>query len=392
MVTKKETFNKAQIALSSTSHLVTDLYSSFIVGLIPILTVRFGLSLFLVSILTSVNFVSNSFTQPIFGLLSDRHGIRQFMILGPFFGSVFISLLGIAPSYYTILLLLFLGNISIAAFHPSSASVAGHFGGERKGLGNSIISFGGNLGYAAGSLFIIFIVEQFGLSYTPVTMVPGIIMSIILFKTIRSPKINIFEHRDTNIFTKIKKVKKSKIGLIAIIIFTSYSRDIIWISLATFIPLYFAAQGITLINIGYLLLSFGLAGALGGILSGYYYDRLKYRTLFIQAGLLISVPLLFFVFRTDNPLSIIFYILGGFFLISTLPLCIRLSQKILPSNLGLASSLVIGLSGGLAALTVILLGRIADIIGIVATISAILILPVISSILLGFFSVLEKKA
>lgn len=390
----KKTFNKLQITLSSTSHMVTDLYSSFIVGLIPILTQKFGLSLFLVGILSSVNFIANSFTQPVFGYLSDRYGTKHFMVLGPFFASVFISMLGILPAYYLIIIFLFLGNLSISAFHPSSASIAGHFGGERSGLGNSVISFGGNLGYSLGSLFVIFIVENFGLEYTPFAMVPGIVMSLILLKLVQTPEkfLNQGKRKPVNLFKKAKNIKKSKMGLIFIIIFTSYSRDIIWVSLATFLPLYLTNRGTTLTNVGYFLLLFGVVGGIGGLISGYFFDKIRESTILIQAGLLISVPLFYLLFRLSGPLSILFYILGGFFLISTLPLCIRLAQEIMPSNVALASSLVIGLSGGLAAITVILLGKIADIIGIVSTINYVLILPIIAFILLIFFPALRKRA
>ncbi len=389
----KKTFNKLQIALSSTSHMVTDLYSSFIVGLIPILTQKFGLSLFLVGILSSVNFIANSFTQPVFGYLSDRYGTRHFMVLGPFFASVFISMLGILPAYYLIIIFLFLGNLSISAFHPSSASIAGHFGGERSGLGNSVISFGGNLGYSLGSLFVIFIVERFGLEYTPFAMIPGIIMSAILLKLVQTPEkfLNQEKREPVNLFKKAKNIKKSKIGLISIIVFTSYSRDIIWVSLATFLPLYLTNRGTTLTNVGYFLLLFGVVGGIGGLISGYFFDKIRESTILIQAGLLISVPLFYLLFRLSGPLSILFYILGGFFLISTLPLCIRLAQEIMPSNVALASSFVIGLSGGLAAITVILLGKIADIIGIVSTMNYVLILPLIAFILLIFFPALRKR-
>ncbi|MDD3776477.1 MAG: MFS transporter [Actinomycetota bacterium] len=385
-------FNKLQVSLSATSHLVTDLYSSFIVGLIPVLATKFGLSLFLVSILTSTNYIANSFTQPIFGLLSDRHGTKKFMVAGPMLAAIFISMLGVLPSYWLILIFLFLGNLSISAFHPSSASIAGHFGGEKRGLGNSIISFGGNLGYAAGSLFIIFIIEKIGLPYTPLTMVPGIIMSAILLKTLKSPNLNLPAGPHTNIFKKVKKVKKPKLGLLAIIIFTSFSRDLIWVSLATFLPLHFTQKNITLLNVGYLLLAFGVIGAIGGVVSGYLNDKGIRSTILIQLGLLLCLPLFFLVFRTEGMWSILFYISGGFFLISTLPVCIRLSQQILPANLGLASSLVIGLSGGTAAITMIFLGKVADMIGVVATMNIILVIPLVSIMLLLFFPWLKARS
>lgn len=147
---------KTKIFLGFGTHMITDIYPSFIIGMIPILAAKLGLSLFLIGILTSVNFISASLSQPIFGFLSDKYGIRYFLILGPLVASVFISLLGIAPAYWVILICLFLGNLGVAAIHPPTAAIANLFGGRRKGLANSIISFGGALGFSFGSVFIIY--------------------------------------------------------------------------------------------------------------------------------------------------------------------------------------------------------------------------------------------
>ena len=83
---------KTKIALGSTTHMVTDIYASFIVGMIPILTARFGLSLFLVSLLTAVSFISANLTQPIFGYLSDKYGTKNLLVAGPLIASIFLSI------------------------------------------------------------------------------------------------------------------------------------------------------------------------------------------------------------------------------------------------------------------------------------------------------------
>ncbi|MFZ3086310.1 MAG: hypothetical protein WA097_06635, partial [Candidatus Hydromicrobium sp.] len=67
MIKFKKGLNKTKIFLSFSTHMVTDTYASFIVGLIPILAVKLELSLFFVGILTSVNFISGNLTQPVFG-------------------------------------------------------------------------------------------------------------------------------------------------------------------------------------------------------------------------------------------------------------------------------------------------------------------------------------
>jgi FSR family fosmidomycin resistance protein-like MFS transporter len=208
---EKNKLDRRQIILASTSHGVTDLYSSFIIGLIPILVAKFGLSLFLVALLTSINGISNSLTQPIFGYFSDKYGLKYFLAVGPLFASIFLSMLGIVPNYLFILIILFLGNLSVSAFHPPSAAIAGHFGGKRKGFGVSIIALGGIIGYSFGSIFIILVVEKIGLNFTPITMIPGIIMSIILLKYIPSTLTTVNSTRKIHFISKLRNVKKSKL-------------------------------------------------------------------------------------------------------------------------------------------------------------------------------------
>lgn len=382
--------NRSQIAISTTSHMVTDLYASFVIGLIPVLADKFNLTLFMVGLLTSVNQITNSFTQPLFGYFSDKYGGKYFLVSGPLFASIFISFLGIAPNYYIILILLFLGNLSVAALHPPSAAMASYFGGKRKGFGNSIISFGGSLGYSTGSLFIIYVVEKLGMNFTPITMIPGIIMAIILIKLIPDTLMVKTQKSNIKFISKLKKIKKIRLFQLFVIWIASYSRDLLWITLMAFMPLYFTKADIKLINIGYILLALGLLGGIGGLFSGYYSDRIKNKSYIIQVGLICSVPLIYFVFKTTGMLSIILFILGGFFFISTLPLTTRLSQDIFPSNISLASSLVIGFSQGSAAITLIFLGKLADSIGIVKTINFLLILPLFSFLLLFIFPSLDK--
>ncbi|MDD5600926.1 MAG: MFS transporter, partial [Actinomycetota bacterium] len=231
-------FNKLQIFLSSCSHFITDVYQSFIIGLIPILTLKFNLSLFKVGLLTATGTIANSLFSPIFGYFSDRHGLKYYLIAGPLFTSIFLSLIGIIPNYYLLLLFLFLGNLSIAAYHPASAAIAGYFGGDKKGLGSSIINFGGNLGYSIGSLLIILVTEKLNIYFTPIAIIPGLIIVIFLFKF--APDIKSNNEQVYSIDSlRIKKSNKEKIYMLLLIMFAEYSLYILWITLLTYMPLYF---------------------------------------------------------------------------------------------------------------------------------------------------------
>ncbi len=376
-------FNKLQILLSSSSHFITDIYQSFIIGLIPILALKFNLSLFKVGLLTATGTIANSLFSPIFGYFSDRHGLKYYLIAGPLFTSIFLSLIGIIPNYYLLLLFLFLGNLSIAAYHPASAAIAGHFGGDKKGLGSSIINFGGNLGYSIGSLLIILVTEKLNIYFTPIAIIPGLVIVIFLFKF--APDIKSNNEQVYSIDSlRIKKLNKEKVYILLLIMFAEYSLYILWITLLTYMPLYFTGLNVTLINIGVILFLFGMLGGAGGLLTGFIFDRFKKGFIIIQIAFALSIPLFFFTFKTTGLTSIILFILGGFFLISIQPVCIRMAQDIMPENMSLASSLILGFSPGIAAITMIFLGKAADIIGIEALVNYELILILFTIILLFF--------
>ncbi len=365
--------------------MITDIYASFIVGMIPILTARLGLSLFLVSSLTAVNFVSANLCQPLFGYLSDKYGIKKFLVLGPLMASVFISLLGLAPAYWVILICLFLGNLGVAAIHPPSAAIANYFGGVRKGFANSVISFGGSLGFSLGSIFIIFIIERLGIAFTPLASIPGIVTAAIVLKF--APEINMTaRHRDSiSFFSRLKNVKRSKIMLFVLVILVAYSRELMNMTMVTFMPLYLTDRGVKLIDFGYIFMAFVIIGGLGGLVAGYYSDRIKKRHIVIQVLLFLSIPCVYAIFMVNINSGIILFLAYGLLAISTLPLCNRLAQDIFPRNAGLATSFSIGVATGSSAATMLLVGRIADIIGMVNIIRYVTIIPLIGVLLLFLF-------
>ncbi|MFA5015697.1 MAG: MFS transporter [Actinomycetota bacterium] len=386
---KSSQFNRLQIYLSAGSHFITDIYQSFIIGLIPVLTLKFGLSLFEVGLLTATGVIAKSLFSPIFGYLSDRHGIKYYIITGPLLTSVFLSLIGIIPNYFFLLAFLFLGNLGVAAYHPASAAIAGHFGGNKKGLGSSIISFGGIFGNSLGALLIILVIEKLNIRFTPLAMIPGLITVIILFKLIpRTQEKNTGDNK--NLFSRIKKVNKEKWYRLFLIMLATYSLHIMWITLVTFMPLYYTAANISLINIGVILLFFGMLGAAGGLLSGFIFDRYKKGSLIIQVGLTLAIPLFFFTFKTSGLISIMLFVLGGLFLVSIAPVCIRMTQDLMPGNMSLASSLILGLGPGFAGMTMIFLGKAADIIGIEALVKYELILIMFAIVLLFSFPLTER--
>ncbi|MCL4415513.1 MAG: MFS transporter [Actinobacteria bacterium] len=392
MLREKIKPNVYNISLSSIGHFAVDLYPAFIVGVIPLIAVKFDLSLFQVSLLTAISQISNSLTQPLFGYLSDKHGVKNYFFYGIFSAAVFLSLIAIMPNYFVVLILLFLGNLGVSAFHPPSAAIGAEYRGKKKGFGNSIIALGGNIGYSVGSLFFISIIDKIGIKFSPFAMIPGILIAIFLLKSfsVYDKKKKLSRNVSQKTGADSTKFIKAKLLHIFLVWLAAFSRDLTWMGLLTFMPLYFTNLKINVINISIILLIFGFIGGIGGVFSSYFADRLK-RSVLIQIAYLAIIPLIYFIFKTYAPVNIILFILTGFFLISTVPLCISLSHEIFPKNLSLASSLVIGFSSGFAGITMMFIGKLADKIGIERTIHIMLILPVVAIMAMFFMPYAERK-
>lgn len=387
----KDSFNKLQIGLSAGSHFISDIYQSFYIGLIPLLTLKFGLSFFEVSLLSVSSVLANSLFSPIFGYLSDRQGLKYYMVAGPLFTSIFLSIIGVLPTFNLVLVFLFLGNLGIAAFHPASAAIAGHYGGKKKGMASSIINFGGNFGNAVGSLLAILIIIGLGINFTPLAMIPGILVAFILFKYIPRSTAGITAEKKSNFFKMARSINKKKLYLLTLILFSVYSLYIIWITLMTYMSLYYTNAGISLLNTGITIFLYGAFGGAGGFISGFLFDHYKKGSYIIQAGLLAAIPLIFFTFSFTGTASSILFIASSFFMVAVQPVCIRMTQDLFPKNMGLASSLVLGLSPGLAAITMIFLGKAADIIGIIVLVRYELFFFIFTILLLFSYPAVEKS-
>ncbi len=95
----------------------------FLTPLYPIVMEKFGLSLSLVGAVSMVAALASALSQPLFGMLFDRFGVSASLYLAPLLTGVLVSFLGPAPSFTVFLVLLFLGCLGSAAFHPKGASV-----------------------------------------------------------------------------------------------------------------------------------------------------------------------------------------------------------------------------------------------------------------------------
>ena len=112
-------------------------------------------------------------------------GTVHFLTIGVAFTAIGLSLLWVAPSSYVVCLLLAIGGIGVASFHPQATAYAGALATEGRGMGTSIFLTGGNIGRALGPLVLMFIPYRFGLEFLAWEMIPGIFVALLVPKVLK---------------------------------------------------------------------------------------------------------------------------------------------------------------------------------------------------------------
>ena len=100
------------------------------------------------------------------------------------------SLLGIAPTYTIVAVLLFVMGISSALFHVPSPVMVKKISGDQTGKGMSFYMFGGEMARTIGPLVITGAVSLWGLEGTWRLMPFGLVASFILYLRLRKIKIS----------------------------------------------------------------------------------------------------------------------------------------------------------------------------------------------------------
>ena len=360
-----------RLGLLAFGHLTIDSYSSFFSPLLPLLVHKLHLSLTLVGTLVALSSITSSFSQPLFGLISDRMRRPWFVAFGPLTAAVFMSGLGLAPSYGALLALLMLGGLGVAAFHPQAAVLASQVS-TRRNVSMAFFITGGTIGFSVGPMFAVGVVSAFGLEGTWVAVAPGLLASALLLAWFsRVPPRPRHEARHVPL-RELRPVARP----LSLLYFVTVSRSTVSYGFMTFLPLYLNARGYEFSQSGTIVSAYLLLGALGGFFGGWLSDRIGGHRL-IVLSFLAAAPLYLGFLVLPDALGIPCVILGSFALQSSLSVNVVLGQELSPKHSSTISSLLMGAAWGMGALLIGPIGALADHYGLHAA------LAVLSCALLG---------
>lgn len=356
-------------------HFTGDFYSSFINPLIPVFVDHFALTLTEVGFLIGISRFLSFVVQPPVGYLADHYKTRIFILGGPFLVITMISLVGIAPTFFALVIIVGVGSIGSSMFHPTVAGMIASYSGRNTGFSISVFNMGGTLAFGLGPLFITWYVETYGLSSTPATMILGLMVMIYLYFIVPVPECEGL--KDFGLIGSIKEVFGSVWKPIVVIWLIMTSRAFVSQSLLTYLPVHYSRNGYSLVSIGVVIALFTIAGAISGLIAGHLSDRFGFKPVFYGAHLLTTPAVFMMLNMPGNWLYLNAFITGAFAL-ATLPLGVALAQKLAPKGKSMASSLMMGLALGMGGVMTPITGKLADMFSIQPVLNFVAVVPVLA--------------
>jgi FSR family fosmidomycin resistance protein-like MFS transporter len=361
-------------------HLVIDLYPAFLPALLPLWIEKFQFSFTRASLLAMVMSFSASMTQPVFGYLSDKLGGRKMTIFGPLIGGLSLSFMGLAHSYSLLIILLILGGLGVASYHPEAAALTASLSGRRKTLGMSIFMLGGNFGYGLGPFLILSIIIGLGLEWSFLACLPALGMAWLLYKY--PPLVERGQSMAAPAGPKLSLSGNSRVIRFGVLLTIVVLRVTTILSLITFLPMIQKLRGFSLMVAASSFTVFMACGALGGLIGGYLSDRFGRKRIII-ASFTIMLPAFLAFLYWRGPSSFAILALLGFLFFLSEPACIVLAQEMAPRKARTVSGLIMGMSWGMAGWGVLGTGALADLMGIEGALRYLLLLP-IGALILSF--------
>ncbi len=353
-------FRTGKVLTLSACHFIHDVYSSFLAPLLPLLINKFSLTLGQAGLLSTVMQLP-SLLNPFIGVIADRTSVRYFIILAPVTTAVPMSLLGLAPSYSVLILLLFITGMSVAFFHVPSPVMVAYLSGDKKGKGMSFFMTGGELARTVGPLIAVGAVSVSSLEgYYPI-MIFGIIASAWLFFRFHDIPVQPDTSSRLSLVTTFQELKHILLPLTAILTARAFMNA----SMTAFLPTFIEIETGNIWIAGFGLTALEAAGVCGALSSGTLSDRFGRKQILLIALVAAPISLYLFVY-TSGFLRCLMLFATGFTLLSTTPVMLAMVQENAKSSPATANGLFMMAAFTARASIVVVVGIMGDHLGLSA--------------------------
>lgn len=349
-------FHTGEVVTISTGHLFHDVFAAFLAPMLPLIIGKLGISVSMAGFL-DVTRKLPSLANPFVGMLADRLSLRLFVIMAPAITAIAMCLLGLAPTYGILLLMLFVSGVSSTLFHVPAPVIIKKISADRIGTGMSLFMLGGELSRTLGPLVISGALALWGLEGTWRLMPVGIVASAVMFVKLRHLDIRPSAGKSgfRNIGITLKKMRFLLFCIGGYLLFSSSMK----FALTLYLPTYLTSRGDSLWTASGYLALLQLAGALGSFLSGQLSDRIGRKRTLLIAGLL--NPLLMMAYlKAPDPWAALILFLQGLVLFAPGPVLLALVQDGTTSHPAFINGVYMTISFLATSLMVLLTGFLMD--------------------------------
>ena len=348
-------FISTSIILLTSAHLFNDFYAGFLMPLLSYFQSHLHLTITQVSILPTILAVFGSILQPLFGFLGDRFNKKLFVVSGVLCSALFLSCIGLAPNFTLLILMLVIGASGVAAFHPNAAATVARLTQNKSTFTMSIFLMVGCIGLAGAPFIITSIATSGGFSKLWMLSLPGVILALILVKTLTIDH----ENKSSTKLSDFKILFARKSRPLWIMFLIMFIRSLVITSFMSFMSILFTAKGLTMHRSGIAISTFLICGSVGGLIGGYLADKIS-RKIIIACSSIIACPLLLWFLKADGNFAMILLGLSGMVILAASAVNVPIVQRLCPDMAGSIAGISMGFVWGSAGLMLPVVGYVAD--------------------------------
>ena len=355
------TFHTDQVATIAGAHFIHDSFSAFLTPLLPVIKETLSTNYVMTGSLTIFTMLP-SLLNPFIGYLADRISLRYFVILAPGVTATMMTMIGFAPNYFTLALLLLTVGVSIAAFHAPAPAMTARVAGDRVGTGMSIFMASGELGRTLGPVVAIAALGWWGLDGIWRLAFIGWLTSGVLYWRLHDVPARPRSDGQGTLKAMMPQAKRVFPAVTWII----FPKVFLAVAITTYLPIFMSdVLGTSLWLAAISLTILEAAGVVGALFTGTMSDTYGRKRVLVI--LLVAAPIILLVFLFGPSWLIIPSLIGlGLAAISTTPVMLAVVQDQFPDNRATANGIFMFLNFLTRSIAILFVGMIADRMGLTA--------------------------
>ena len=365
MKSGRDGFEKGKVLTISAVHFVHDCYTAFLAPALPLLIEKLGMSYGMTGMLAVIQRIPSLF-NPLIGIIAERPVMRYMVIFSPALTAVFMSLIGMAPGYTFLAILVFFSGISSMLWHIPTPVMVRQLSGSRVGKGMSYYMGGGELARTAGPLVILGVISWWGLEGMWRMMPLGFVASVVLWFQFRkanfTPPTSSRKHQEGSYWKIFLRFSTAFVLTGGFTLFQAGMKA----SVTYFLPTFLTSTGNSLHYSEIALAVLQLSGAMGALFAGTISDKIgRFRTLLIIS---IGTPLLTLLFLNLEGFWIFPVLLPlGFFIFAPTSVMLATVQELDTEKKAFVNSIYMTLNFFVSVMIYPLVGASIDRIGFLPT-------------------------